>query len=193
MSAQKSSFWTSLPAVLTAIAGLITAGVAVAAILIGHDDTPKPARTTPFAQTSQAGPTAAPERISEPMATPEPIATPERTRKSEPTRAGGSEVGPRETLQAYFRAVGNGNGAKACGFIMKEMLLSLDMSKYACARELTFAPGDADLDEYAGASANIVKVEENADIATVTMTDFEFSAFLLQREGSEWKISRFVE
>ena len=51
---------------------------------------------------------------------------------------GGSEPGPRETTEAFFEAVGKGDGAKACEFFTDELLQS-GGSKRACARSLTFA------------------------------------------------------
>jgi Domain of unknown function (DUF4878) len=106
---------------------------------------------------------------------------------------GGSEVGPRETAEAFFEAVGNGDGAKACSYLTDELLLSAGRSRAACAEELTFAPDDSDRDQYAGASANIVSVEEDDDSATVTMTDFEYDRIELTREDSEWRISQLVD
>jgi Domain of unknown function (DUF4878) len=106
---------------------------------------------------------------------------------------GGSDVGPRETTEAFFEAVGNGDGAKACTYLSDELLLSEGRSRAACAKDLTFAPDDSDRDQYAGASANIVSVEEEDDSATVTMTDFEYDRIELTRADGEWRISQLAD
>jgi hypothetical protein len=106
---------------------------------------------------------------------------------------GGSDPGPRETVETFFQAIGNGDGAKACSLLTDDLLLSEGRSRAACAEELTFAPGDSDRNQYAGASANIVSVEEEGDRATVTMTDFEHDRIDLTREDGEWRISQIVD
>jgi hypothetical protein len=104
---------------------------------------------------------------------------------------GGSD--PRATLEEYFEALGNGDGAKACEFFTAELLVAEGLSKEQCARELSWAEDDSDRDEYAHASESIAKVEEDGDRATVMMTEFEFDSFELQRVDGDWKISRMVD
>jgi hypothetical protein len=104
---------------------------------------------------------------------------------------GGSDA--RATLEAYFEALGNGDGAKACEFFTAELLVGEGRSKEECARDLSWAEDDPDRDEYAHASESIARVEEDRDRATVTMTDFEFDSFKLERVDGDWKISRMVD
>jgi hypothetical protein len=106
---------------------------------------------------------------------------------------GGSDTGPRETTEAFFEAVGNGDGATACGYLSEELLLSGGRSRAACAGDLTFDADDPDRDQFAGASANIVSVEEQDGTATVTMTDFEYDTIVLTRQDGEWKISELAD
>jgi hypothetical protein len=106
---------------------------------------------------------------------------------------GGDDTSPRETTEAFFQAVADGDGAEACGYLTDELVLSGLRSRDACAKALTFAPDDPDRDQFAGASANIVDVKEADDGATVRLTDFEFDRIVLTREDDEWKIARLVD
>ena len=106
---------------------------------------------------------------------------------------GGSDPGPRETVETFFQAIGNGDGAKACSLITDELLLSEGQSRAECASALTFAPDDPDREQFGGASANIVSVKEEADRATVTMTDFEYDRIVLERQDGKWMISDLVD
>jgi hypothetical protein len=88
---RQSVFWTTLPGILTGLAGVLAAVGTILAVVIRDDDTPLPV-PTPVATQAVASVTAVgtPERT----ATPEPTATPERTPKPKPTAVPGDDWPP---------------------------------------------------------------------------------------------------
>lgn len=99
---RRPSFWSTLPALLTGIAAVLTAmGGLLAVFIVRGNDTPQPTPTPISTVVVALTPTPSPERTAtpEPTATPERTATPEGTAGPKPTAVTGDDWPP--TRDAY--------------------------------------------------------------------------------------------